>query len=219
MHSFLYLASQSPRRQELLTQLGVRFELLLPDSNENAEAIEAPLANENARNYVERVTLAKCDAALQRWAKRSLPWAPILCADTTVSLPNSDTAQILGKPADAADAERILRLLSGQTHEVLTAIALLPEQAAKPISLVQVSEVEFMELSDPLIKAYIASQEPYGKAGAYGIQGLGSAFIRRIVGSYSGIMGLPLFEMATLLQQAGVSFTLTPEIANQTQYE
>jgi septum formation protein len=215
MHSFLYLASQSPRRQELLTQLGVRFELLLPGSDENAEAIERPLPDENARVYVERVTLAKCDAALQRWAKRSLPWAPILCADTTVSLPNSDTAQILGKPADAFDAARILRLLSGQTHEVLTAIALLPERSAKPISLVQVSQVQFMELSDSLIKAYIASQEPFGKAGAYGIQGLGSAFIRRIDGSYSGIMGLPLFEMATLLQQAGVSFTLTPEIASQ----
>jgi septum formation protein len=214
MHSFLYLASQSPRRQELLMQLGVRFELLLPSNDENAEAIETPLPNENARVYVQRVTLAKCDAALERWTKRSLPWAPILCADTTVSLPNSDTAQILGKPTDASDAARILRLLSGQTHEVLTAIALLPERSAKPISLVQVSQVEFMELSDPLIKAYIASQEPYGKAGAYGIQGLGSAFIRSINGSYSGIMGLPLFEMATLLQQAGVSFTLTPEIAN-----
>ena len=218
MHSFLYLASQSPRRQELLTQLGVHFELFLPDSNENAEAIEVPLANENARTYVERVTLAKCDAALQRWAKRSLPWAPILCADTTVSLPNSDIAQILGKPTDAADAERILRLLSGQTHEVLTAIALLPHHLAKPICLVQVSQVEFVELSDALIKAYSASQEPFGKAGAYGIQGLGSAFIRRINGSYSGIMGLPLFEMATLLQLAGVSFTLTSEIASP-QYE
>jgi septum formation protein len=215
MHSFLYLASQSPRRQELLTQLGVRFELLLPSNDEDAEAIEAPLPHENARTYVERVTLAKCDAALQRWAKRNLPWAPILCADTTVSLPSSDAGQILGKPADAADAERILRLLSGQIHEVLTAIALLPQQSAKPISLVQVSQVEFMPLSDALIQAYIGSQEPFGKAGAYGIQGLGSAFIRRIVGSYSGIMGLPLFEMATLLQQAGVSFTLTPEIANQ----
>jgi septum formation protein len=215
MHSFLYLASQSPRRQELLTQLGVRFELLLPSHNEDAEAIETPLPNEKARAYVQRVTLAKCDAALQRWVKRDLPWAPILCADTTVSLPNVDAAQILGKPVDAADAERILRLLSGQTHEVLTAIALIPEQSAKPISLVQVSEVEFMALSNPLIKAYIASHEPYGKAGAYGIQGLGSAFIRRIAGSYSGIMGLPLFEMASLLQQAGVSFTLTPEIANQ----
>lgn len=215
MHLFIYLASQSPRRQELLTQLGVRFELLLPDSDEDAEAIEEVLPNEKARAYVERVTLAKCAAALQRWTKRGLPWAPILCADTTVSLPNSDVAQILGKPTDASDAERILRLLSGQTHEVLTAVALLSEQNAKPISLVQVSEVEFMALSDAQMKAYIASQEPVGKAGAYGIQGLGSAFIRRINGSYSGIMGLPLFEMATLLQQAGVSFTLTSEIANQ----
>jgi septum formation protein len=215
MHSFLYLASQSPRRQELLTQLGVRFELLLPSNDEDTEAIEVPLPNEKAGAYVQRVTLAKCDAALQRWKKRGLPWAPILCADTTVSLPNSDAAQIVGKPKDAEDAERILRLLSGQIHEVLTAISLLPRQSVKPISLVQVSEVEFMPLSDALIKAYIASQEPYGKAGAYGIQGLGSAFIQKIVGSYSGIMGLPLFEMATLLQQAGVSFTLTPEIANQ----
>jgi septum formation protein len=215
MHSFLYLASQSPRRQELLTQLGVRFELFLPSDDEDTEAIEVPLPNENAGAYVQRVTLAKCDAALERWTKRRLPWAPILCADTTVSLPNSDTAQILGKPTDAADAERILRLLSGQTHEVLTAIALLSQQSEKPISLVQVSKVEFIPLSDALMKAYIASQEPYGKAGAYGIQGLGGAFIRRIEGSYSGIMGLPLFEMATLLQLAGVSFTLTPEIANQ----
>ena len=216
MHSFIYLASQSPRRQELLTQLGVRFNLLLPGSDEDAEAIETPLPNEKAKAYIERVTLAKCAAALQRWTKRDLPWAPILCADTTVSLPNSDVAQILGKPTDAYDAERILRLLSGQTHEVLTAITLLPQQDAKPISLVQVSEVEFMALSDALIQSYIASQEPYGKAGAYGIQGLGSAFIRRINGSYSGIMGLPLFEMVSLLQQAGVSFTLMPKIANQT---
>lgn len=215
MHSFVYLASQSPRRQELLTQLGVRFELLLPSHDEDVEAIEAPLSHEKARAYVERVTLAKCDAALQRWAKKGLPWAPILCADTTVSLPKSDAAQILAKPADDADAERILRLLSGETHEVLTAIALLPHPSSKPISLVQVSEVEFMVLSDGLIKAYIASQEPVGKAGAYGIQGVASAFIRRIKGSYSGIMGLPLFEMAALLQQAGVSFTLTSEIANQ----
>jgi septum formation protein len=219
MHSFIYLASQSPRRQALLTQLGVRFELLLPGNDEDAEAIEVPLPNEKARAYVERVTLAKCDAALQRWKKRGLPWAPILCADTTVSLPQSDVAQILGKPIDSADAERILRLLSDQTHEVLTAIALIPDQGAKPIGLVQVSEVEFMQLSDQRIAAYIASGEPMGKAGAYGIQGLGGALIRRIHGSYSGIMGLPLFETATLLEDAGVACLLTTPTATRAEYE
>lgn len=219
MHSFIYLASQSPRRQELLTQLGVRFELLLPGSDEDAEAIEATLPNEKARAYVERVTLAKCAAALQRWKKRGLPWAPILCADTTVSLPESDAAQILGKPSDSADAARILRLLSGQTHEVLTALALMPNQDAKPIGLVQVSEVEFTVLTDKRITAYITSGEPMGKAGAYGIQGLGGAFIRRIRGSYSGIMGLPLFETATLLEEAGVACSLTTPTAIRAKYE
>lgn len=219
MHSFIYLASQSPRRQELLTQLGVRFELLLPGSDEDAEAIEVPLPNEKARAYVERVTLAKCAAALQRWKKRGLPWAPILCADTTVSLPQSDAAQILGKPSDSADAARILRLLSGQTHEVLTALALKPNQNAKPTSVVQVSEVEFTELTDGRIAAYIASGEPMGKAGAYGIQGLGGALIRRIRGSYSGIMGLPLFETATLLEEAGVACSLTTPTATRAEYE
>ena len=219
MHSFIYLASQSPRRQELLTQLGVRCELLLPGSDEDAEAIEAPLPNEKARAYVERVTLAKCAAALKRWKKRGLPWAPILCADTTVSLPESDAAQILGKPTDSADAARILRLLSSQTHEVLTALALIPNQNAKPTSVVQVSEVDFMELTDQRIAAYIASGEPMGKAGAYGIQGLGGALIRRIRGSYSGIMGLPLFETATLLEEAGVACSLTTPTAIRAKYE
>lgn len=219
MHSFIYLASQSPRRQKLLTQLGVRFELLLPGSDEDAEAIEVPLPNEKARAYVERVTLAKCDAALQRWKKRGLPWAPILCADTTVSLPHSNAAQIVGKPSDSVDARRILRLLSGQTHEVLTALALMPNQSAKPIGLVQVSEVELMELTDARIAAYIASGEPMGKAGAYGIQGLGGALVRQIHGSYSGIMGLPLFETAILLEEAGVACLLTTPTAIRAEYE
>ncbi|MDZ4057887.1 MAG: Maf family protein, partial [Polynucleobacter sp.] len=122
--------------------------------------------------------------------------------------------QILGKPSDAADAERILRMLSGRTHEVLTALALVSSITANPISVVQVSEVEFMPLSDADLKAYIASREPFGKAGAYGIQGLGGAFIRRINGSYSGIMGLPLFETARLLEQTGVRFSLSANTAD-----
>lgn len=213
-HSFIYLASQSPRRQELLQQLGVRYELLLPDASEDAELLEIPLVNEPARLYVERVTLAKCAAACARWRKSGLPWAPILCADTTVSLPECADGQILGKPSDAADAERILRMLSGRTHQVLTALALVSSITANPISLVQVSEVEFMPLSDADLKAYIASREPFGKAGAYGIQGLGGAFIRRINGSYSGIMGLPLFETARLLEQTGVRFSLSANTAD-----
>ena len=213
-YSFIYLASQSPRRQELLQQLGVRYELLLPDASEDTESLEAPLLNETARMYVERVTLTKCAAACTRWQKSDLPWAPILCADTTVSLPERTDAQILGKPSDAADAERILRMLSGRTHEVLTALAIVPSIATKPISVVQVSEVEFIPLSDTHLQAYVASHEPFGKAGAYGIQGLGGALIRKINGSYSGIMGLPLFETARLLEQTGVRFSLSANTIN-----
>lgn len=204
-NSFIYLASQSPRRQELLKQIGVRFEMLAPDPSEDSESIEIPLPNEKARAYVERVTIAKSIAALARWEKRSLPWAPILCADTTVSLPNSAAGEILGKPTDKADAARILEMLSGKTHEVLTAVALTISPSDHPICLVQVSEVQFANLSSNQINAYIASGETFGKAGAYGIQGLGAILIPSIQGSYSGIMGLPLFETTQLLDRAQVT--------------
>ena len=204
-NSFIYLASQSPRRQELLKQIGVRFEMLDPDASEDSESIEIPLPNEKARVYVERVTTAKSKAALARWQKRQLPWAPILCADTTVSLPNSSDGEILGKPSDAADATRILSMLSGKSHEVLTAVTLTIDPSDEPICLVQVSEVEFATLSPEQIAAYIASGEPFGKAGAYGIQGLGGSLIPSIRGSYSGIMGLPLFETTLLLDRAQVT--------------
>lgn len=205
MHSFIYLASQSPRRQELLKQIGVRFEMLLPTPGEDSESIETPIPQEKARVYVERVTLAKSAAALARWLKSGLPWAPILCADTTVSLPNSPDGEILGKPVDAADAARILSMLSGQIHEVLSSVAITVSPNEKPIQLVQVSKVEFASLSPEQIAAYIASGEPFGKAGAYGIQGLGGAFIPSIAGSYSGIMGLPIYETQLLLNRAQVS--------------
>lgn len=205
MNSFIYLASQSPRRQELLKQIGVRFEMLLPSPDEDSESIEKPLPREKARAYVERVTLAKSAAALSRWQKSNLPWAPILCADTTVSLPNSPDHEILGKPSDPADAARILNLLSGKVHEVLTAVAITINPAQKPIALVQVSRVQFAELSPAQIAGYIASGEPFGKAGAYGIQGLGGAFIPSIQGSYSGIMGLPIYETQQLLEIAGLT--------------
>ena len=205
MSSFIYLASQSPRRQELLKQIGVRFEMLLPTSDEDSESIEIPLPQEKARAYVERVTLAKSTVALSRWQKNDLTWAPILCADTTVSLPNHPDGEILGKPTDHADAVRILTMLSGKVHEVLTSVAVIVNPNEKPIQLTQVSEVQFAGLSPEQITSYIASGEPFGKAGAYGIQGLGGSFIPTIRGSYSGIMGLPIYETQLLLDRAQAS--------------
>ena len=205
MNTFIYLASQSPRRQELLKQMGVRYEMLLPSPSEDSESIETPLPHEKASTYVERVTLAKSAAALFRWQQSGLPWAPSLCADTTVSLPNSIDGEILGKPIDAVDAARILTMLSGRVHEVLSCVAVTINPTEKPIQLLQVSEVQFAELSPEQISAYIASGEPFGKAGAYGVQGLGGTFIPSIRGSYSGIMGLPIYETKFLLDRAQVS--------------
>lgn len=202
LSSFIYLASQSPRRQELLKQIGVRFEMLLPKANEDTESIEIPLPNEPARAYVERVTKAKCQVALERWKQAQLPWAPILCADTTVSLPSNSEGEILGKPTNADDAARILSMLSGKVHEVITGVAVVSNPNEPALFALQVSEVEFATLTTEQINAYIASGEPFGKAGAYGIQGLASAFICSIKGSYSGIMGLPLYETAQLLARA-----------------
>ena len=209
MFPFIYLASQSPRRQELLKQIGVKYEMLAPETGEDAESIEASLPNEKARDYVARVTLAKSEAALERHIERALPWAPILCADTTVSLPGHLGGEILGKPFDAVDAERILKLLSGKTHQVLTAVALRISPTSEPVSIVQTSEVTFTKLSEDHIAKYIASGEPFGKAGAYGIQGLGSSLIESITGSYSGIMGLPLFETSQLFNLAQVTYPLS----------
>jgi septum formation protein len=209
MFPFIYLASQSPRRQELLKQIGVKYEMLAPEPGEDAESIEASLPDEKARDYVARVTLAKSEAALERHMERALPWAPILCADTTVSLPGHLGGEILGKPFDAIDAERILNLLSGKSHQVLTAVALRISPTSEPISIVQTSEVTFAKLSADQIAKYIASGEAFGKAGAYGIQGLGSTLIESITGSYSGIMGLPLFETSQLFNLAQVTYLLS----------
>jgi septum formation protein len=199
MHSLIYLASQSPRRQELLKQIGVKFQLLLVDSNEDAESLETQLPNEPALVYVKRVTLAKLAAAKQRLHARGLDSAPILCADTTVALMLEDGKEIiLGKPAD---------------HQVHTAVALLGKphiNDEQPRLLVSSSQVTFKSLSDEEIDAYISSNEPMGKAGAYGIQGIGGCLISSISGSYSGIMGLPLFETSQLLNETGVQFSLRP---------
>lgn len=197
----LYLASQSPRRRQLLEQLGVQHQLLLAntdgDVTEDAEAIEAVLPGEAPRDYVVRVTGLKLDAAVARHARRGLPAAPILCSDTTVAL----GPQILGKPDDAQDAARMLRQLAGQTHEVLTAVAL--QVGAQRLAALSVSQVTFAAMSEAQIAAYVASGEPMGKAGSYGIQGLAAAHVAHMAGSYSGIMGLPVYETAQLLRQAG----------------
>ena len=196
--SFVYLASQSPRRRELLGQIGVRHELLLAGADEDAESLEAELAGELPALYVERVTRAKLAAARRRLAARLLPEAPILCADTTVALGR----RILGKPRDADDAARMLALLAGRAHRVITAVAVAAGR--RSTLLASVSHVHFAPISAAEIDAYVASGEPFGKAGAYAIQSAAAAWIARIDGSYTGIMGLPLYETATLLGWAGV---------------
>lgn len=195
---FIWLASQSPRRQELLAQIAVRFELLAPGPDEDAEALEAVVPGESPTQYVERVVLAKAHAARARLAARGLPDAPILVADTTVAIGGT----LLAKPADDADARRMLEALSGRGHRVLTAIAVV--RGSRIEQAISVSRVRFARLSSSRIDAYVASGEPSGKAGAYAIQGRAAAFVRRIEGSYSGIMGLPLHETMTLLRRAGI---------------
>ena len=197
---FIYLASQSPRRRQLLGQIGMAHELLLPGADEDAEALEAVQPGELPEIYCARVTGAKLDAALARLAARGLPPAPILCADTTVAVDDL----ILGKPEDDADAQRILALLSGRTHRVITAVAVA--DATHRAATLNVSHVEFAPLSTAQIERYVASREPFGKAGAYAIQSQAAAWIVKIAGSYSGIMGLPLFETAQLLDKFGFEF-------------
>jgi septum formation protein len=193
----IYLASQSPRRAQLLEQLGVRFEKLLPDPDEDAEALEAVHGLEPPARYVQRVTGLKLDAALERLHRLGLPPAPVLCADTTVALGR----QMLGKPADVKDARRMLRALSGRTHRVLTAVAV--QHGRRRLQALSVSNVTFAHLSAGQIGAYVATGEPMGKAGAYAVQGRAAVHIERIAGSYSGIMGLPLRQTALLLRSLG----------------
>ncbi len=200
---FVYLASQSPRRRQLLEQLGVQYELLLADDSEDAEALEVVLPNEPPRAYVQRVTLLKLQAALARLQRRGLPLAPVLCSDTTVALGKT----ILGKPDDAKHASQILSALSGQTHRVLTSVAMgsLTKTGVvrKQAQALSVSNVRFAPLTRNQIQSYVASGEPMGKAGAYAVQGRAAAYIEHLSGSYSGIMGLPMFETAQLLRAFG----------------
>ena len=197
MSDFIYLASQSPRRSQLLDQIGVAHKLLLAGPDEDAESLEDVHGAEAPSRYVARVTGLKLDAALLRQKLQALPAAPVLCADTTVCLGRD----ILGKPADEADAVRILQRLAGQSHRVLTAVAV--QKGNKRVSAVSESWVRFAPMSLSQIRAYVATGEPMGKAGAYGVQGRAAAHIEQIRGSYSGIMGLPLFETAALLRSLG----------------
>jgi len=193
----IYLASRSPRRRELLKQMGVPFELLLlrEDLRRGADVDETPLPDESPGVYVLRLAGAKVKVAVRQIAYRGLPQKPVLAADTTVVFDD----RIIGKPENAKDAARILRALSGREHQVLTAVALaLREQVETQIS---VSSVWFNELTDTDIRRYVETGEPLGKAGAYAIQGRAGAFVTRIAGSYSGIVGLPLAETAELLQK------------------
>jgi septum formation protein len=203
MTDFIYLASQSPRRRELLAQIGIAHELLLPGPEEDAESLEQVLPGEAPVDYVQRVTALKLIAARARLARAGGQNAPILCADTTVALGR----EILGKPQDAADAHRMLRSLGGQTHRVYTAIALAWND--RTVQACCESLVTFAPLGDADIAAYVASGEPVGKAGAYGVQGRAATFIARIDGSYSGIMGLPLFETAQALREIGFACNKT----------
>ena len=198
----IYLASRSPRRRELLQQIGVRYEPLLfregqradPDTDESVRPGEDPDA------YVRRVTVMKANAAWSRVTmRRGLQRKPVLVADTTVAL----TTEVLGKPVDRADAERILALLAGTRHRVLTAVALIQESRVE--ILVNESHVTFAPLTPERINAYVQSGESFDKAGAYGIQGRAASFIERIEGSYSGIMGLPLYETTVLLAKFGIA--------------
>lgn len=202
MSDHIYLASQSPRRRQLLEQWGVRSELLLPSPEEDVESLEAVKHGEAPARYVRRVTRLKLQAAMQRLRQRALPLAPVLCADTTVAIGK----RILGKPVDEQDARQTLALLSGQRHQVLTAVALaIPESSGdRVIEAMSRSWVTFAEMTPDDIQAYVASGEPMGKAGAYAIQGRAAMWIRHISGSYSGIMGLPAHETASLLRAAHV---------------
>lgn len=197
----IYLASRSPRRRELLKQIGVHFELMLlrEDARRGVDVDETPLPEESADAYVLRMADAKSEIAARVVGQRGLlQQFPVLAADTTVEI----DGRIIGKPVDAEHAVQILQMLSGREHRVVTAVALRRRDQLE--TRVSVSSVWFRELSAIEARVYAASGEPLDKAGAYAIQGRGAAFVARIEGSYSGIMGLPLAETAELLKKFGI---------------
>lgn len=203
----IYLASKSARRRELLRQIGIEFELLLlrDHTPRGPEVDESVKPGETADVYVARVALEKAEYAHHTMLWRKLPNRPVLAADTTVVV----DGKILGKPADFNDAVAMMSMLSGRTHQVLTSVAI--RHLDDTLQITQKSDVAFAPVPDDMIRAYCATTEPYDKAGGYAIQGLAAIFIQDIAGSYSGIMGLPLFETAQMLQQVGIR-VLTPSL-------
>ena len=199
MEPRIYLASRSPRRRELLTQIGVRFDLLLfrAGQREDAEVSEAALPGETPDDYVVRVARAKAAFGADLLTRRPLVVHPVLAADTTLDV----DGDIIAKPRDTADAEAILARLSGRSHRVLTAIAMARGERLE--HRLSVSEVRFRPLDATEIRRYVQSGEPMDKAGAYGIQGRAAIFVAEIRGSHSGIVGLPLCETALLLREFG----------------
>ena len=195
----IYLASRSPRRRELLKQIGINFEVLIMRSfpTVRADVDETPRPGEPPGDYVTRIASNKAMTGWTRALERRLPRLPVLGADTTVTL----DGEIIGKPANTEDAAKILRKLSGREHEVFSAVAVAMNDNVT--SKLSSSRVRFAELSDLLIQDYVDTGEPMDKAGAYGVQGKAATFIAEINGSYSGIMGLPLFETAQLLKLVG----------------
>lgn len=196
----LYLASQSPRRRDLLQQIGIEFSLLLlrNDARRQIDVDELPLEQESPAAYAERVCREKAQAAQEALRLRNLPPAPILTADTVVALEQ----QIFGKPEDDAHAAAILRQLSGRSHEVITAVAVVLDGRIE--CRVVSSRIRFAVLDETRIRRYLASGEAQGKAGAYGIQGRAAAFVQHLEGSFSGVVGLPLHETAELLNSFGI---------------
>lgn len=188
----IYLASRSPRRAELLQQMGIGFDVLPSDIDESI------LPNEPPETYVMRLAGSKAAVGLANMQQANLQQRPILAADTTVCV----DGMILGKPEDDDDARAMLEALSGRWHEVHTALALVSATGIEAV--LSTTRLELAPLSDEMITAYIVSGEPRDKAGAYGIQGFAGTFIKRIEGSYSGVMGLPVFETAQLLRNAGI---------------
>ena len=197
----IYLASKSPRRRELLRQVGIDFDILSlrSDPGRGIDVSEDAFTGEPALDYVARVAREKGAFGWNLLHIRRMPLRPVLSADTTVTI----DGEILGKPADPKEAYAMLERLSGRTHQVLTSVAVHYTDVFEQVT--QVSNVQFAQLTPEAIRAYCATPEPYDKAGAYGIQGLAALFIEHIEGSHSGIMGLPVFETAQLLQKAGVA--------------
>jgi len=200
----LYLASRSPRRQALLRQLDIEFEpLLLREAlGRERDVVEETLDAEPAPHYVERMARTKAQVGWQRMQNRKLAERPVLGADTEVVL----DGDVFGKPANADEATRMIRRLSGRTHQVLTAVALRFRDRTEVE--VSISRVTLRRLGAAEIDRYVAAGEPFDKAGGYAVQGLAAAFVSRLEGSYSGVVGLPLYETAALLARAGMPVLL-----------